>query len=122
MTKLKNCIQSAAGPTHIPDYRQILVEFTSEHTGSACLKRLVLAPVDLSTRQAIQELHVTAIVVYGLRIVWGQMQDAALSQRTGLCKYLVQAVFYSSILTPEKGACAELERHTPIPSRVAMGL
>ena len=69
MTKLKDCIQSAPGPTHIPDYRQILVKFTSEHTGSACLKRLVLAPVDLSTRQAIQELRVTAIVVYGLRIV-----------------------------------------------------
>lgn len=82
----------------------------------------MLAPVDLSIRQAIQELHVTAIVVYGLSIVWGQVQEAALSQRTGLCKYLVQAVFYSSILTPEKGACAEPKRETPRPSHVAMGL
>ena len=49
-TKLKHRIQSAAGPTRIPGYRRILVEFKSEHTGSACLKRLELVNKASCTR------------------------------------------------------------------------
>jgi len=45
-----------------------------------------------------------------------------LSQRIGLCNYPVQAVFYSSILTTEKGACPELQRPPTHVAMVVMGL